>query len=48
LVFACKLSVQSIPQSEPLEPLREEANENTGSGDPLEAIGWKKYSRCMR
>jgi hypothetical protein len=31
-----------------MHPLREEGNENNGSGEPLEAIGWKKCSRCLR
>jgi len=31
-----------------MRPLREEVNQNNRSGEPLEAIGWKKYSECMR
>jgi hypothetical protein len=31
-----------------MRPLREEENENNGSDEPLEAIGWKKCSGCMR
>jgi hypothetical protein len=48
MVFAFMLLLQSLSQAEQNRPLREEGNENNRSGEPLEAIGWKKYWECMR
>jgi hypothetical protein len=48
MAFEFMLLLQWLPRAECKCPLREEGNKNKGSGYPLEAIGWKKYSRCMR
>jgi hypothetical protein len=42
------LLLQWLSQAARMRPLREEGNQNNRSGEPLEAIGWKKYSGCMR
>jgi hypothetical protein len=48
MAFAFMLLLQWLAQAEYKRPLREEGNENDSSGEPLEAMGWKKCSRCMR
>jgi hypothetical protein len=48
MVLAFMLLLQGLSQAERMRPPREEENQNNRSGEPLEAIEWKKYSECMR
>ena len=48
IAIACKLLIQSLPRVQCYVAWREEANQFNVSGRPLEAMGWKKCSGCMR
>jgi hypothetical protein len=48
LAFACKLLLQSLPRAECMFAFRELENQIDVSGQPLEAMEWKRCSGCTR
>ena len=48
LAFPCKLLLQSLPQAECMLAFREMENQIDVSGQPLEAMEWKRCSKCTR